>query len=221
MKCNEFDAHIDEMLSGVLHPDASQHMRQCERCTSYYRARAAVQNGLRKLALVSVAGPSPAADRAVMDSYRQMQQRRTAAAQPQLVQQPAAKVLTFPSSRPVAVRSSRSFNSRNWWSGASAAAVALAVLGMGLHLRNGVSTVSAPVVATAPAVTAPQSGVIAAPVERTVASARLASRPSLLQADAGWFAGFGRRIRAGKRSFGGGCFRAAELAARRGGQGRQ
>jgi len=174
MKCKEFDAHIDEMLSGVLHPDASQHMRQCERCTSYYRARAGVQTGLRKLALISVEGPSPAADRAVMDAYRQMQQRRIAAVQPQLVQQPAAKVLTFPGRRPAAAR-----NSRNWWGGASAAAVALAVLGMGLHLHNGVSTVSAPTVASAPAATATQT--VAAPVERTVASAKLASRPSLLR----------------------------------------
>jgi hypothetical protein len=172
MRCNEFDAHIDEMLSGVLHPDANQHMRQCERCTSYSRARAAVQTGLRKLAVVTVPGPSPATDRAVMDAYQQMQQRRTAAAQPQ----PVAKVLTFPGRRPAPVRSSR-----NWWSGASAAAVALAVLGMGLHLHNGVPTVSAPTLATAPAVSAPPSGVTVVPVERTVATAKPASRHSLLR----------------------------------------
>jgi hypothetical protein len=182
MRCNEFDAHIDEMLSGVLHPDANQHLRQCERCTSYYRARSAVQNGLRKLALVSVPGPSPAADRAVMDAYRQMQQRRAAVAQPQPVQQAAARVLTFPGTGhpPAEVRNVRHWNSRNWWSGASAAAVALAVLGMGLHLHNGLPTVSAPTIATAPAAAAPQSGV-AAPVERTVATAKLASRHSLLR----------------------------------------
>lgn len=173
MRCNEFDAHIDEMLSGVLHPDADQHMRLCERCTSHYRARTAVQNGLHKLALVSASSPSPATDRAVMDAYRQLQQGRTAAAQPQ----PVAKVLTFPSRGPVAVR-----NSRNWWSGASAAAVALAVLGMGLHLHNGVSTVSAPTVATAPVASMLQSGVTAVPAERTVATAKLASpRHSLLR----------------------------------------
>ncbi len=51
MRCNEFDAHIDEMLSGILHPDASRHMRQCERCTSHYRARATVQ---RRTAPVSL-----------------------------------------------------------------------------------------------------------------------------------------------------------------------
>ena len=68
-----------------------------------------------------------------MDAYRQLQQRRAAAAaQPQPVPQAAAKVLTFPG-RPAPVRSSRGLNSgsRNWWSGASAAAVVLAVLGMG------------------------------------------------------------------------------------------
>lgn len=174
MRCNDFDAYIDEMLSGVLYPDASQHMQQCERCNSHYRARAAVQTGLRKLVMVSVAGPSLAADRAVMDAYRQLQQRRTAAAQPA----PAAKVLTFPGSHPAPVRSSRGLNSgsRNWWSGASAAAVVLAVLGMGVHLHNGVATVSAPTVATAPAASAPPSGTTATPVERTVAVAKLAAR---------------------------------------------
>ena len=191
MRCNEFDAHIDEMLSGVLHPDANQHMRQCERCTSHYRARAAVQNGLRKLALVSVPGPSPAADRAVMDAYRQLQQRRAAVTQPQPVQQAAAKVLTFPG-RPVPVRSSR-----NWWSGASVAAIALAVLGMGLHLHNGVPTVSAPTVATAPAAVVlqnvpqnvPHTAITATPVDRTVATAKVASRNSFL-----------RTLQAGSRS---------------------
>jgi hypothetical protein len=193
MKCNEFDAHIDEMLSGVLHPDANQHLRQCERCTSYYRARGAVQNGLRKLALVSVPGPSPAADRAVMDAYRQLQQRRAAlgqpqsSTQPQPVQQAAARVLTFPGAGhpPAQMRDVRHGNSRNWWSGASAAAVALAVLGMGLHLHNGVPAVSAPTVATAPAAAAPQSAATAVPLERTVATAKVASRhsgsPSLLR----------------------------------------
>ena len=68
MRCNEFDAHIDEMLSGVLYPDANQHMRQCERCTSHFRARATVQNGFRQLAsAASLPGPSSATDRAVMD----------------------------------------------------------------------------------------------------------------------------------------------------------
>jgi hypothetical protein len=175
MKCNDFDAHIDEMLSGVLHPDANQHMRQCERCTSHYRARAQVQTGLRKLALVSAPGPSPAADRAVIDAYRQLQPRRIAVAPPQSVPQSAAKVLTFPG-RPAPARSSLNLNSHNWWSGASAAAVVLAVLGMGLHLHNGARTVTAPTLASAPAASAPQSA--AAPVERdrTMASAKLASR---------------------------------------------
>ncbi len=46
MRCNDFDTHIDEMLSGVLYPNANQHMRECERCTSHFHARAMVQNGL-------------------------------------------------------------------------------------------------------------------------------------------------------------------------------
>jgi len=193
MKCNDFDALIDEMLSGVLQPDANQHMRQCERCSSHYRARAAVQDGLRKLALASAPGPSLATDRAVMNAYRELQQRRIALGQPQSsappqsLPRPAAKVLTFPG-RPAPARSarhwnSRSLGSRNWWSAASAAAVLLAVLGMGLHLRNGVPTVSAPTVATVPAASALPGGAAAcASAERTIATARLASRHSLLTA---------------------------------------
>ena len=79
MRCNDFDAHIDEMLSGILHPDANQHMRQCERCTSYFRARAAVQTGLHKLASATLSGPSRATDRAVMASYRRIQSQRASA----------------------------------------------------------------------------------------------------------------------------------------------
>jgi hypothetical protein len=114
-----------------------------------------------------------------MDAFRQLQQRRIAAAQPQ----PAAKVLTFPSRRPAEVRDASNVTrnaARNWWSGASAAAIVIAMLGMGLHLHNGVSTVSAPTLATAPVVSAPQSSVPAASSERTVAIAKPASRNSLL-----------------------------------------
>jgi hypothetical protein len=179
MKCNDFDAHIDEMLSGILHPDANQHMRLCERCTSHYRARAEVQTGLRKLASASAPGPSHATDRAVMDAYRRLQQRRPAAGQPQSALRTAAQLLTFPSRGQAPARASR-----NWWSGAAAAAVVLAVLGSGLHLRNGLTTVSAPTVATAaPAASAPQSGsgIAAGTVAHAAVTARLASRRSALR----------------------------------------
>src|SRR6202051_5349125 len=83
MRCKEFDAHVDEMLSGVLHSDADQHMRQCERCTSYYRAQTLLHNGLRAVAAAPTGGPSRATDRAVMESYRRLQERRGGAgAQP-------------------------------------------------------------------------------------------------------------------------------------------
>jgi hypothetical protein len=146
MKCNDFDAHIDEMLSGILHPDANQHMRQCERCTSHFRARAAVQNGLRQLASAKLSGPSRRTDRAVMDSYRRLQQRRAGPSAPALA--PAAqsvRLLTFPSRTAAPARSPRA-----WLSYSAAAAVVLAVLGSGVHLWNGVSTVNAPSVAGAP-----------------------------------------------------------------------
>ena len=177
MRCNDFDAHIDEMLSGILHPDANQHMRQCERCTSHYRARAEVQTGLRKLASASASGPSRATDRAVMDAYRRLQQSRPAAGQAQSVPRPAARLLTFPGRRPASARAER-----NWWSGgAAAAAVALAMLGAGHHLRNGVTTVSAPMVAAAPAASALPSGVAAGPMDHAAVTAKLASRRSPLR----------------------------------------
>jgi hypothetical protein len=150
MRCNDFDTFIDEMLSGVLHPDASQHMSQCERCTSYFRARAAVQNGLRQLASATLAGPSSATDRAVMDSYRRLQQRRSAAgisgsaagagAAPAAA---TARLFTFPSR-------SLAESSRTWWSAAAAAAMVVAVLGSAVHLWNGVPMVHSPSVAYAP-----------------------------------------------------------------------
>jgi hypothetical protein len=118
-----------------------------------------------------------------MDAFRQLQQRRIAAATPQ----PVAKVLTFPTRRLAEVRGTSNVTSnstsnapRNWWSGASAAAIVIAMLGMGLHLHHGISTVSAPTLATAPAVSAPQSSVPAASSERTVVIAKLPSRNSLL-----------------------------------------
>lgn len=173
MRCNDFDAHIDEMLSGVLHPDANQHMRQCERCTSHYRARASVQNGLRQLAAASAAGPSRATDRAVMDAYRKLQQRRaggeTAPAQ-------TARLVTFPSRSLVPV-----WNSRTWMSGAAAAAVVLAIFGSTVRMWNNTPTVSAPVVATTPAQAARQSDAKSAPLR---AIAKNASQGRLARAEA-------------------------------------
>jgi hypothetical protein len=174
MRCNDFDTFIDEMLSGVLHPDASQHMSRCERCTSHFRARASVQNGLRQLASATLAGPSSATDRAVMDSYRRLQQRRSAAgisgsaagagAAPAAAM---ARLFTFPS-RTLAE------SPRTWWSAAAAAAMVVAVLGSAVHLWNGVPTVHSPSAAYAPpaaawqqrSTDAPQQSAAAGSVER-------------------------------------------------------
>ncbi len=156
MRCKDFDAHIDEMLSGILYPDANQHMRQCERCTSHFRSRTLVQNGLRQLASAALSGPSRATDRAVMDGYRRLQQRRAVAGSgvPSLPStQNAAKsarLFTFPSGGPAPARASR-----NWMTHAAAAAVVFAVLGSAAHLWHGVPTVNAPTVATAPLASAP------------------------------------------------------------------
>ena len=146
MRCNDFDSHIDEMLSGVLHPDANQHMRQCERCTSHYRARATVQNGLRKLAAASATGPSRATDRAVMESYRRWQQHRLVAGPVLAGSAHGAQRFTFPSRGPVAA-----FVPRTWWGGAVAAAAIFGVLGSAVHLWNGRPTVSTPGAISAPA----------------------------------------------------------------------
>jgi hypothetical protein len=150
MRCNEFDTHIDEMLSGVLHPEANLHMRQCERCTSHLRSRAAVQNGLRQLASGALPGPSHATDRAVMDGYRRLQQRR-AAAGPSAPAAQGSRLLTFPSRGHVPAASSRKWLTHS----AAAAVVLLAALGSGVYLWNGATTVSAPSVAGTPA--APQA----------------------------------------------------------------
>ncbi len=169
MRCNEFDAHIDEMLSGVLHPDANQHMRQCERCTSHYRARAAVQNGLRQLASAAAPGPSRATDHAIMESYRRLQEQRRASASGLTLAAaaPMARRFTFPSRSmaPALVW-------RTWWSGAAAAAAVFAVLGSSFYLWNGSPTASAPITATAPA---GQRNAAALP-RPSVAAARPASR---------------------------------------------
>lgn len=153
MRCNDCDAHMDEMLSGILHPDANQHMRQCERCTSHFRARATVQNGLRNLASAAASGPSADTDRAVMQSYRRLQQRRADAgnAQPASASAaPTARLFTFPGRSVAPV-----WGSRTWWTGAAAAAIVFAIFGSAVHLWNGVPSVNAPIVATAPGASAP------------------------------------------------------------------
>jgi len=150
MRCNDFDTHIDEMLSGILHPDASQHVRQCERCTSHYRARATVQNSLRKLAAVAPSGPSRATDHAVMAAYRRLQQRRTEIPEPVSVA-PAARLFSFPTPG-----LTPAWASRTWLTGAAAAAVVFAVLGSTVHLWNGVSVGNTPMIAAAPSTAIPQ-----------------------------------------------------------------
>jgi hypothetical protein len=141
MRCNDFDVLIEELLTGVLHPEASQHMRQCERCNSYFRARSAVQGGLRALASAPVHGPSLATDRAVMQSYRRLQTGRGSAG-PSTI----GRVLTFPSRHGV------SHIARTRWGSLAVAAALLAMVGSGIHLWTGTPTVTAPSVATAPAV---------------------------------------------------------------------
>jgi hypothetical protein len=164
MRCNDFDAHIDEMLSGILHPDANQHMHQCERCTSYFRARAAVQNGLHKLASATTSGPSRATDRAVMASYRRLQSRRATASQSATVES-STRLFTFPSRSLTPV-----WASRTWWTGAAAAAVVLAVMGSAVHLWVGVPAVNAPVAATASPVSTLQQHASASPAPGSVGS---------------------------------------------------
>jgi len=173
MRCNEFDAHIDEMLCGILHPDASQHMRQCERCTSHYRARATVQRGLRQLASAPASGPSRATDRAVMEAYRRLQQGRAGGMDLALAGvAPAARRFTFPgrSMAPAWV-------SRTWWSGAVAAAALLAVLGSTVRLWNSSPMVSAPITTVTPA--SQQSAALSA--RHSVVTASLAGRRAALR----------------------------------------
>jgi hypothetical protein len=175
MRCKDFDAHIDEMLSGLLQPDANEHMRQCERCTSYFRARTAVQNAMRALA-TAPASPSRATDRAVMDSYRRLQQRRAAAAAQPSAPRPAARLFSFPS------RGAAARGSRRHWRGAAVAAMLLAMVGSTIRLWNG-ATVGSPNVSTPLAVA---SGTVTSPAPKAVPEATPATtaaaavgRPSL------------------------------------------
>ena len=165
MRCKDFDAQIEELLAGILHPDASQHMRQCERCTSYFRARSAVESGLRALASAPVQGPSRATDRAVMESYRRLQQG-CMKARPS---QSTGRVIAFPGhlgSSPAA---------RTRWSGLAVAAALLAVVGSGIHLWTGASTVSAPSIASAPTVSQSASAISGGAAEAGTLATTLAS----------------------------------------------
>lgn len=139
MNCNEFDVLIDEMLSGLLHPDASQHMQRCERCTSHWRARLQVQQGLRQLAVSAPYGPSAATDRAVMEAFRHLQQ----SSQRGSLTPESARVLSFPGQR------RRSWNPRTLWSGAAAAAVLVAVLGSSVRLWRSTPVVNSPIAQSA------------------------------------------------------------------------
>ena len=171
MRCKDFDAQIEELLAGILHPDASQHMLHCERCTSYFRARSAVQSGLGALASAPVQGPSRATDRAVMESYRRLQQGRG-----NRVPSPSTgRLIAFPGHRalPPAARSR--------WSGLAVAAALLAMVGSGIHLWMGAPTVSAPSIASAPAISQSAPAVADSATPATESALRNAS-PRQLQA---------------------------------------
>ena len=112
MRCNEFDTYVDEMLSGILYPEASRHLRECESCSADYAQRSAVQANLRRLAASATAGPSAATDRAVLEAYRRRQQRLSVPAAA------APPVLHFPRHASVSARA--------WWSGLAAAALLVA-----------------------------------------------------------------------------------------------
>jgi hypothetical protein len=180
MRCNEFDVLIDEMLSGIFYPEASQHMRECERCNSHYRARAAVRNGLNRLAVAELPGPSRQTDRAVMEAYRRLQQRRAggSAVPPSkpgtgLPGSSADRVIVFPGRGVPSLWTSRSL-----WSGAAAAAAVVAIFGATLHMWNGTPVVNTPTAVTAPAkAAAPQVPESPAQVARAVThrAQRLAS----------------------------------------------
>jgi hypothetical protein len=151
MRCQDFDALIEEMLqphqanfrlggdpaAGVLHADASQHMRQCERCNSYFRARSAVESGLRALAAAPVHGPSRATDRRVMEAYRRLRPHGDAGSPPK------GRLLAFPRRGFVPAAGTR-------WGGMAVAVALLAIVGSGIHLWTGTPTVTAPSIASAP-----------------------------------------------------------------------
>jgi hypothetical protein len=167
MRCNEFDTYVDEMLSGILYPEASRHLRECESCSADYAQRSAVQANLRRLAASATAGPSAATDRAVLEAYRRRQQRLSVPAAA------APPVLHFPRHASVSARA--------WWSGLAAAALLVASISSGVHLWRGTAVVTAPQRSAGP-MSAPRGGSAVAPTEHaTVAGAMAQHRtPSRL-----------------------------------------
>lgn len=118
MNCREFDVLIDEILSGVISPAAHEHMRHCERCMAQYRAQAAVHGWLHQLAVADPGGPSPATDRAVLQSFRRLQARR--------VSPPSAGGAQVALPTVVRPADPKKIWPRWLWSGAAAAALLLA-----------------------------------------------------------------------------------------------
>ena len=165
MRCNQFDTYVDEMLSGVLHPEAIRHLHECERCSANYARRAALQSNLRQLAASAAAGPSAATDRAVLEAFRRRQH--------QSAQTPTARVLHF------SPRTALGFK-RVWWSTA-AAALLVASIASGVHLWRGTGVVTAPQRASGP-MSVPRGDAAVAPTEHAaVAGASIQQRqPSRL-----------------------------------------
>jgi hypothetical protein len=160
MRCNQFDTYVDEMLSGILHPEAARHLRECERCSANYARRAALQANLRQLAATATAGPSAATDRAVLEAFRRRQHPT--------VQPPAAPVLHFPRRTAFAGR-------RGLWSAVAAAALLIASIASGVHLWRGTGVVTAPQRAAGP-MSSPRGAAAVAPTERATVAGVVAQR---------------------------------------------
>lgn len=178
MRCHEFDANIEEILSGAALPEADEHMRQCERCTSHFRARAAVKNSLRHLGAAAVSGPSRATDRAVMEGYRRLR-LQPAAGSATLPAARGARLLNFPRKATAisALRAPISWLAMRpqqaLWGGAAAAAVAVAVLGTGLYRFDQISPAGS--MAASPAVRAVETAHSAPATEASSLPAKEAS----------------------------------------------
>jgi hypothetical protein len=183
MRCYEFDGNIEEILSGAVMPEADEHMRECERCTSRFRARTAVKNGLRHLAAAPVTGPSRATDRAVMQAYRSLQLDPVGEPATRPAAQ-GARLLSFPR---VPVLSMRP---QAWMSGAAVAAVAVAVLGVGLYRSNSISPAlnhphagASPAIAAAPSAPASEALAESSPMAQSgTARAVVSERATALAA---------------------------------------
>jgi len=147
------------MLSGILYPEASRHLRECESCSADYARRSAVQANLRQLAALATAGPSAATDRAVMEAYRRRQQRLSAPAVA------APPVLHFPRRA--------SISARAWWSGLAAAALLVASISSGVHLWRGTGVVTAPQRSAGP-MSAPRGDSPVAPTEHAAVAGAIA-----------------------------------------------